>query len=60
MPSFVLIGVALTSGQLTDGAPGASPIGQIILVATTLITLAPWLAVATVCGAVVPGVRRKA
>jgi hypothetical protein len=44
----------LVAGQFTSNAPGASPMGQLLLVVTGLIALAPWLAVASVIGAVLP------
>ena len=44
LPVYALIGTILIAGQLTAGAPGVSPTGQLMLIATTCISLAPWLA----------------
>ena len=54
LPVYALIGTILIAGQLTAGAPGVSPIGQLMLIATTCISLAPWLALATLAGALLP------
>ncbi len=59
MPSYALIAAILVGGQFTSSAPGGSMTGQILLIATGLITLAPWLAAATVLGIVVPAVRQR-
>lgn len=59
LPAYALIAAVLVGGQFTSGSPGASPIGQIMLIATALITLAPWLAAATVIGLVVPALHRR-
>lgn len=60
MPAYALIAALLIAGQFTDSAPGASPLGQVMLVVTELITLAPWLAGASVIGALLPGLRGRA
>lgn len=59
MPAYALIVAVIVAGQFGAGAPGASPVGQAMLVVTGLITLAPWLAVATVIGAAVPALRGR-
>lgn len=60
LPAFVLVAAVLVGGQFAATAPGLSPLGQIMLVATSCITLAPWLAGATLIGAVVPRLRHRA
>lgn len=60
LPAFVLIAAVLVGGQFAATAPGFSPLGQVMLVATSCITLAPWLAGATLIGAVVPRLRHRA
>ena len=59
MPAYALIAAILVGGQFTSNAPGGSITGQILLIATGLITLAPWLATATVLGAVLPALHRR-
>lgn len=59
LPSYLLITAVLVGGQFTDGAPGSSPVGQAMLVVTSLISLAPWLAATTLVGAVLPAVRLR-
>ena len=59
LPSYALIAAILVAGQFSDNAPGASPLGQILLVVAQLITLAPWLAAATLLGVAVPIVRGR-
>lgn len=59
MPAYVAIAAILVAGQFGSGAPGFSIIGQILLVGTTLISIAPWLAVATAIGAVLPRFKRN-
>ena len=59
MPAYSLIAALLIAGQFTSGAPGVSPLGQLLLIATELITLAPWLGVATVIGVAVPALRGR-
>lgn len=60
LPAYVLIAAILVAGQFTSEAPGASPLGQALLVTTELITLAPWLAFATALGAIIPALRKRA
>ena len=60
IPSYALIAAILVAGQFTDSAPGASPLGQVMLVATALITMAPWLAAASAVGAALPALRGRA
>jgi len=59
MPSYALIAAILVAGQFTASAPGASPLGQVLLVTASLITLAPWLAAASLIGAVLPALRGR-
>ena len=59
MPSYALIGAVLIAGQFTDSAPGAKPLGQIMLIVTGLITLAPWLALSTVAGVALPAIHGR-
>jgi hypothetical protein len=60
LPAYMLIAAILVAGQFTSEAPGASPLGQALLVTTELITLAPWLAFATALGAIIPALRKRA
>ena len=59
MPAYIAIAAILVGGQFADGAPGFSIVGQVLLVGTTLITIAPWLAIATVIGVLLPRVRKR-
>lgn len=59
MPAYALIVAIVVAGQFGAGAPGASLVGQAMLVVTGLITMAPWLAAATVTGILVPAIRAK-
>lgn len=59
MPAYIAIAAILVAGQFADGAPGFNAVGQVLLVGTTLITVAPWLAIATLIGAVLPRFRRS-
>lgn len=59
MPSYIVILASLISGPFVDGAPGFSILGNALLVVTSLITLAPWLALATIAGVVMPAVRAR-
>ena len=58
-PAYIAIAAILVGGQFADGAPGFSIVGQVLLVGTTLITIAPWLAIATVIGVLLPRVRKR-
>lgn len=58
MPAYVAIAAILVAGQFADSAPGPNVVGQALLVGTTLITIAPWLAVATLIGAIAPRFRK--
>lgn len=60
LPAYALVAAVLVAGQFTESAPGASPVGQVLLVTSALITLAPWLAVATLLGAALPALRGRA
>lgn len=59
MPSYTLIAAIIVAGQFTSNAPGASPLGQAMLVIAGLINLAPWLAGATVLGVGIPALHGK-
>ena len=59
MPSYVLIAVILLTGHFVAGAPGFSIIGNAMLIVTSLIVLAPWLAIASALGAVLPIFKRR-
>lgn len=59
MPAYVAIAATLVAGQFADGAPGLSIVGQVLLVGTTVITIAPWLAIATAIGMLVPRFRKR-
>ena len=59
MPAYALIAAILVGGQFTPNAPGGSVTGQILLIVTGLITLAPWLAAATVLGILVPAIHHR-
>lgn len=59
MPAYVAIAATLVAGQFGSAAPGLDVVGQILLIGTTLISIAPWLAVATLIGMVVPRFRRR-
>lgn len=59
MPAYVAIVAILVAGQFSSGAPGLNPVGQVLLVGTTLISIAPWLAIATVIGAAMPRIRKR-
>ncbi len=59
LPPYVLIAALLVTDQFTANAPGASIIGQAILVVAGLIALAPWLALSSALGVVVPALRRS-
>ena len=59
MPAYVAIAAILVAGQFSSGAPGFNPVGQVLLVGTTLISIAPWLAVATAIGAAIPRIRKR-
>lgn len=54
LPAYVLMASILVAGQFSSVAPGRSIIGQGLLIATGLISLAPWLAAATVIAMVLP------
>lgn len=58
MPAYIAIAAILVAGQFADGAPGFSIVGQVLLVGTMLITIAPWLAIATLVGVVAPRFRK--
>ncbi len=58
LPTYALIGAILVAGQFSSVAPGRSIIGQALLIIAGLISLAPWLAVATVVATVLPRLRR--
>lgn len=59
MPAYIAIAAILIAGQFGSSAPGLNVIGQVLLVATTLISIAPWLAAATAIGAVLPRLRKR-
>lgn len=59
MPTYVAISAILISGQFADGAPGASIVGQVLLVGTTIITIAPWLALSALLGVIASRFRRN-
>lgn len=59
MPAYVAIAAILVAGQFGSARPGFDIVGQILLVGTTLISVAPWLAAATVLGLVIPRVRKR-
>lgn len=58
MPAYVAIAAILVAGQFGNSAPGFNLIGQGLLVGTTLISIAPWLAGATAIGAALPRLRK--
>lgn len=59
MPAYVAIAAILVAGPFTSGSAGFSIVGQILLVGTTLISVAPWLAAATAIGALAPRFRKR-
>ena len=59
LPAYCLIGATLVAGQFLSSAPGGSVIGQALLVLTMLVKLAPWLALATASGMLVPALRAR-
>lgn len=59
LPTYALMAATLVAGQFAAGAPGFSPLGQAMLIVTTLISLAPWLAAATLAGVLVPALRAR-
>ena len=59
MPAYVAIAAILVAGQFGTSAPGFNLIGQGLLVGTTLISIAPWLAGATALGAALPRLRKR-
>lgn len=59
MPAYVAIAAILIAGQFGSAGPGFDIVGQILLVGTTLISVAPWLAAATVIGVALPRFRKR-
>lgn len=59
LPSYLLIVAAILAGQFGAAAPGLSLPGQVMVVITTLITLAPWLALTTLANAALPLLRGR-
>lgn len=59
MPAYVAIVAILVAGQFGSAGPGFDIVGQILLIGTTLISVAPWLAAATVIGVVMPRLRKR-
>ena len=58
IPTYALIAAIVVAGQFSSVAPGRSIIGQALLVLTGLISVAPWLAAATVITTVLARLRR--
>ena len=59
MPAYIAIAAILVAGQFGSAGPGFDIVGQILLIGTTLISIAPWLAAATVIGVVLPRFRKR-
>ncbi len=59
LPPYLLMAAIVVSGQFGSGAPGRSISGQVLLVLSGLITLAPWLAVACLLGLLLPALRGR-
>lgn len=59
MPAYVAIAAILIAGQFGSAGPGLDVVGQILLIGTTLIAIAPWLAAATIIGMAIPRLRRR-
>ncbi|MHB0928900.1 MAG: hypothetical protein ACYC3W_08245 [Candidatus Nanopelagicales bacterium] len=58
LPPYLLMAAIVVSGQVGSSAPGRSISGQALLVLSGLITLAPWLAAASLLGVLVPLLHR--
>ena len=54
LPAYVLMASILVAGQFGQVAPGRSIIGQALLIVSGLLSLAPWLAAATLIATLIP------